>query len=109
MAKPTQQSDPKSTGTHLCEGAGALADQGRSLFQWGLPAVLGWLIPGAGHMLLYLTMAWIGFWGGHALGVRWELEFFSMGPLHLGTALLGCFIGLGFGYWLGLVEISDIE
>ncbi|MBT3278549.1 MAG: hypothetical protein HN909_04080 [Phycisphaerales bacterium] len=52
MAKPTQQSDPKSTGTHLCEGAGALADQGRSLFQWGLPAVLGWLIPGAGHMLL---------------------------------------------------------
>ena len=64
---------------------------------------------GAGHMLLYLTMAWIGFWGGHALGVRWELEFFSMGPLHLGTALLGCFIGLGFGYWLGLVEISDIE
>ena len=60
-------------------------------------------------MLLYLIMAWGGFWGGHALGVRWGLVFFSQGPLHLGTALLGCLLGLSLGYWLGLVEISDID
>ena len=66
-----------------------------------------WRGGGPGRLLLYLFLAWIGFWGGHALGVRWGWEFFSTGPLYLGAATLGSVITLGFGYWLSLVEMTN--
>ena len=66
-----------------------------------------WRGGGPGRLLLYLILAWLGFWGGHALGARWEWDFFNLGPLHLGMASLGSMITLGIGYWLSLVDLGD--
>ena len=63
-----------------------------------------WRGGGPGRLLLYLFLAWAGFWGGHALGAHWELNFFSMGPLNFGMAAVGSIIFLGIGYWLSLVD-----
>lgn len=59
---------------------------------------------GFGRLLLYLVLAWIGFWLGHLLGNNTGWIFFSLGPLHLGTATIGTAGMLAFGYWLSLVE-----
>ncbi len=64
---------------------------------------------GPGRLLLLLIMGWAGFWGGHAMGERWNLDFFSLGPLHLGMAIVVCIIALGFGYWLSLVELVETK
>lgn len=61
---------------------------------------------GPGRLILILLLAWIGFWGGHALGNHWEFNFFSLGPIRLGMAIICCFIGSGIGYWLSLVDLN---
>jgi len=57
-----------------------------------------------GRLLLYLVLAWIGFWVGHFSAVALGLTFASLGPLRLGIASLGSLLFLGIGYWLSLVE-----
>ncbi len=56
------------------------------------------------RLLLYILLAWIGFWAGHFFGNRWGWTFFSLGSLRLGAATLGSIVMLGFGYWLSLVD-----
>jgi len=63
-----------------------------------------WRGGGLGRLVLYLILAWVGFWSGHFLGVTLHWTFFSLGPLRLGTATLGAALALGIGYWLSLVE-----
>ncbi len=64
---------------------------------------------GPGRLLLILILAWIGFWGGHALATYWQISLYSVGPLQLGLAIAGCIIGSGIGYWLSLVDFSEIN
>ena len=56
------------------------------------------------RLLLYLVLAWIGFWLGHMLGNQWGWTFFSLGPLKLGAATLGAAALLGLGHWLFAFE-----
>jgi uncharacterized membrane protein YeaQ/YmgE (transglycosylase-associated protein family) len=63
-----------------------------------------WRGDGIGRMLLYIILAWIGFWAGHLLGNFLEITIGNLGPLHLGTATIGAGIALGIGYWLLKVE-----
>jgi hypothetical protein len=53
-----------------------------------------------GRLLLYLVLAWFGFWLGHILGNLLGWDFLSLGPLRLGAATLGTAITIGLGYWL---------
>ena len=64
-----------------------------------------WRGGGAGRLLLYLILSWIGFWAGHFIGFKlnWAL-FLRIGPLYFGTATLGSFLLLLFGHWLSLME-----
>jgi hypothetical protein len=57
-----------------------------------------------GRLLLYILLAWAGFWGGHLLGSALSWTFLGVGPLAFGMALLGSFVVLGFGYWFSLVK-----
>jgi len=59
---------------------------------------------GAGRLLLYLIMSWIGFWSGHYAADQLNWNFASIGPLHLGLASAGSIICLFLGHWLSLVE-----
>ena len=63
-----------------------------------------WRGGGLGRLVLYLILAWIGFWLGHIAGNALGWTFFSLGPLRLGMATVGSVITLGAGYWLSLVE-----
>jgi hypothetical protein len=59
-----------------------------------------------GRLVLYLILAWAGFWAGHFLGGALGWTFASVGPLHIGTATLGSLLFLLVGYWLSLVEVQ---
>ena len=63
-----------------------------------------WRGGGFGRLILYVVLAWIGFWVGHLIGFNQNWTFASLGPLRLGAATIGAVITLGFGYWLSLVE-----
>ena len=63
-----------------------------------------WRGGGAGRLLLYLILGWIGFWAGHFLAAQLGWSFASVGPLHLGMATIGSLLFLALGHWLSLVE-----
>ncbi len=60
-----------------------------------------------GRLILYLILAWVGFWGGHIIAAWMGWSFGSVGPLHLGPAVMGGVITLGVGYWLSLVRDEE--
>jgi uncharacterized membrane protein YeaQ/YmgE (transglycosylase-associated protein family) len=66
-----------------------------------------WRGGNAGRLLLYLILAWIGFWLGQLIGNYLKLSFDTLGQLHLVTATLGCLIFLAIGYWLSLVQVEN--
>jgi hypothetical protein len=57
-----------------------------------------------GRLLLYLILAWIGFWSGHMLGNNLGWTFGSIGPLRFGMAILVGIVTIFAGYWLSLVN-----
>ena len=66
-----------------------------------------WKNGGLGRLLLYLILAWVGFWAGHLLANRFSLTFGSVGPLHLGMGLLVGAASLFAGYWLSLIRQEE--
>lgn len=72
-----------------------------SLIGAGFHLILGGNL---GRLVLYLILSWIGFWAGQLLAAALGWTFFSVGPLHLGMALLGSLVVLLAGYWLSLVK-----
>lgn len=59
---------------------------------------------GAGRLLLYLILAWVGFWLGQLIASRMGWTFVSLGPLHLGVASICSMLLLGIGHWLSQVD-----
>jgi hypothetical protein len=60
-----------------------------------------------GRLLLYITLAWAGFWAGHILGDSMGWTFGSIGPLRFGMALLASAVILYGGYWLSLISQDE--
>lgn len=56
-------------------------------------------------LLLFIILAWLGFWGGHWLAGTLEWTFAAIGPLNVGLATLGAGLFLVIGDWLSQVEI----
>lgn len=63
-----------------------------------------WKNGGLGRLLLYLILAWIGFWIGHIAGQQLGWTFFSVGPLRFGMAILSSIVVIGLGHWLSLIK-----
>jgi hypothetical protein len=59
------------------------------------------------RLLLYVLLAWIGFWGGHVLGAVLGWTFAAIGPINTGTATLACAAVLFVGEWLSRVEVTQ--
>ncbi len=68
-----------------------------------------WKDGGFGRLLLYILLAWIGFWGGHILANSLGWTFGSIGPLRFGMALVLCAATLFAGYWLSLIKREEPE
>jgi hypothetical protein len=58
------------------------------------------------RLLLYVILAWFGFWAGHLLGAALGWSFAAVGPINTGTATLVCAAVLFVGEWLSRVEIN---
>jgi hypothetical protein len=56
-------------------------------------------------LLLYVILAWLGFWIGHIVGGLIGWSFAAVGPINAGLATVGGAIFLFVGEWLGRVEI----
>jgi hypothetical protein len=65
-----------------------------------------WRGGGAGRLLLYLILSWVGFWAGQILSSFMDWSFFSLGQLHLGVATISSLLFLLVGQWLSLIEID---
>lgn len=63
-----------------------------------------WKNGGLGRLILYLLLAWIGFWTGHIVANALGWRFLSVGPLRFGVAVLSALLFLGVGHWLSLVK-----
>jgi uncharacterized membrane protein YeaQ/YmgE (transglycosylase-associated protein family) len=58
---------------------------------------------GSGKRLLtYLVAGWIGFWVGHLVGQIFEITFFSVGALRLGTGTIFALLALFLANWLAI-------
>jgi len=68
----------------------------------GLIGALVHLIAGGKLIRLIFCMlfAWIGFWGGNYLAVRFGLNIFSYGQINYGPSVLLSVATSLFGYWL---------
>jgi hypothetical protein len=66
-----------------------------------------WKGGGIGRLVLYLLLAWVGFWIGHILASVIGWTFGSVGPLHLGMGVLVGAAILGLGYWLSLIRQEE--
>jgi hypothetical protein len=66
-----------------------------------------WKNGGFGRLLLYLLLAWAGFWAGHLLAIYQDWTFVSIGPLRLGAAVLLSAVTLYAGYWLSLINREE--
>lgn len=63
-----------------------------------------WKGGGLFRLILYLMLSIAGFWTGHTISLHIGWDFFILGPLHLGFALIGDCLFLGAGYWLSLIK-----
>lgn len=63
-----------------------------------------WKDGGLGRLILYILLSWTGFWIGQILASSYNLAFFDVGPLHLGTAIVMSLLFLVIGHWLSLVK-----
>ncbi len=59
-----------------------------------------WRGGGAGRLLLYLFLAWLGFWIGNWVATQLDLALLKIGPLYAGPASLLAWLVLFLGHWL---------
>ena len=59
------------------------------------------------RLLLYVILAWLGFWIGHILGGVLGWKFAAVGPINAGMATLVSAAFLFVGEWLSRVEITQ--
>ncbi|MCJ7586084.1 MAG: hypothetical protein MUO30_15135 [Anaerolineales bacterium] len=65
-----------------------------------------WKGGGLKKLLLFLILAWVGFWAGHLLAARLGWTFLALGPVNTGMATLGSALVLFVGDWLSQVEVQ---
>jgi hypothetical protein len=59
-----------------------------------------------GKLVLFVALAWVGFWSGHILGGQLGWRFAAIGPINAGMATLGSAVVLFIGEWLSRVEVT---
>jgi hypothetical protein len=65
-----------------------------------------WRGGNAGRLLLYILLAWIGFWVGQFIANLLNLNFDTLGQLHILASTLFSFLLLFVGHWLSLVQVE---
>jgi hypothetical protein len=66
-----------------------------------------WRGGGLRRLFLFIFLSWAGFWIGHSIANRYQLNFAQIGPVNAGMATLSSGVCLMLGYWLSLVEVRS--
>lgn len=61
---------------------------------------------GFGRLVLFIILAWVGFWIGQMFGNITGISLIDIGPLHLGMGTISCWLFLGIGNWLSQIDID---
>lgn len=64
-----------------------------------------WKGGGLKKLVLFVILAWLGFWIGHGIGAAIDWTFAAIGPVNAGMGTLGSALFLFVGEWLGRVEV----
>ncbi len=59
------------------------------------------------RLLLYIILAWSGFWIGNFAGGLLGWHFAVVGPINTGPAIVGCAVFLFAGDWLSHVQVEQ--
>jgi hypothetical protein len=59
-----------------------------------------------GRLILYIILAWVGFWIGHFAAGVLDWPFWSIGELHVGLGTVVSVLFLVGGYWLSLIQVE---
>ena len=59
-----------------------------------------------GRLILYIILAWLGFWIGHFIAEWLNWEFLNVGPLHLGVASIFSWFFMIIGAWISHIEVE---
>jgi hypothetical protein len=65
-----------------------------------------WRGGGLTHVILYLFISVVGFWVGHLVAFFWNLQFWFLGPIRFGAALIGSLAFLFLASWLSQVRTA---
>mgnify|MGYP001436622950 CR=1 FL=1 len=74
-----------------------------------LGSMIAWLIGALVHLIaggrllrliFCMLFAWIGFWAGNYLAIRFNLHILNYGQINYGPALIVCVAASLFGFWL---------
>lgn len=74
-----------------------------------LGSMIAWLIGALVHLIaggkllrliFCMLFAWVGFWAGNSLAVRFGLGIFQYGQINYGPAILVSIAASLFGFWL---------
>lgn len=57
-------------------------------------------------LVLFVILAWLGFWIGQIAGAALKWDFAAIGPINTGMATLGAAVFLFVGEWLSRVEVT---
>jgi hypothetical protein len=58
------------------------------------------------HLLIYLVLSLIGFFGGHCLASVLSINFIRLGTINLGFGILGSLALLALGYWISPEKVD---
>ena len=53
-----------------------------------------------GRLIALIIISWAGFWAGHFLAERFDIDLLSLGTLNLGIATISSFLFMIIGYWI---------
>jgi len=59
------------------------------------------------RLILYIIISTAGFWAGHWISMQNGWDFLGLGPIRLGSAIVGSILFLGVGHWLSLIQIQE--
>lgn len=53
-------------------------------------------------LVFFNLLAWVGFWLGHIIGNLTNVRFLLLGPINIGSAIIGTIAVLFQGFWLSM-------
>ncbi len=65
-----------------------------------------WRGGGLRWLIVFNLFSIMGFWIGHGVAMIFKINFLNLGPINLGSAIIGAVVLLFAGYWLSMASVE---